>query len=293
MSEIMQIDSASPFEIYHILNDFKKSPQTTIEAELILPTGEGPFPCVVALHGSKGWMSHHQDHIESWVDAGIAVCKVYSFSSREIDSTVNDQLSVTHAMMLVDAFRTRSALEQDPRIGKIGVAGWSLGGTVALYSAWSPLMKILGGTFDTHLPFYPAAHIRPDIKEWSNSPMLILHGDADDWTPLHLVESLIPEIPNVTLQAYDGAHHSFDSERELTWLPQAVRLRKRTARIDKNGKMSGVLFFGIRWPLNERWQRKWVIRFLRNRGAHIEGNPEARADSIERARQFLVDNIGH
>ena len=75
----MQIDSASPFEIYHILNDFKKSPKTTIEAELILPTGEGPFPCVVALHGSKGWMRHHQDHIEAWIEAGIAVCKVYSF----------------------------------------------------------------------------------------------------------------------------------------------------------------------------------------------------------------------
>ena len=293
MSEMMQINSASPFEIYHILNDFKESPKTMIEAELILPTGEGPFPCVVALHGSKGWMSHHQDHIQSWIEAGIAVCKVYSFSSREIDSTVNDQLSVTHAMMLVDAFRTRSALEQDPRICKIGIAGWSLGGTVALYSAWSPLVRILGGPFDAHVPFYPAAHIRPEIKEWSESPMLILHGDADDWTPLHLVESLIPEIPSATLHAYAGAHHSFDSERELTWLPHAVRLRKRTARIDKRGNMSGVLFFGIRWPLNERWQRKWVIRFLRNRGAHIEGNPVARADSLNRARQFLVDNIGH
>ena len=65
--------------------------------------------------------------------------------------------------------------------------------------------------------------------------MLILHGDADDWTPLHLVESLIPEIPSATLHAYAGAHHSFDSERELTWLPHAVRLRKRTARIDKRG----------------------------------------------------------
>jgi dienelactone hydrolase len=290
--ETMRCTSASPFEIHHILTGLDKSPETMIENELFLPQGEGPFGCVVALHGSKGWAEHHQDHINGWLDAGLAVCKVNSFTSRGIDSTVDDQLSVTHAMMLVDVFRTRSALAQDPRIGKIGIAGWSLGGTVALYSAWSPIIEILGAPFDAHLPFYPAAHIRPDIKKWSESSILILHGDADDWTPLHLVEALLPQFPNATLQIYPGAHHSFDSVKELTWIPKAVRLKKRTARIDKNGYMSGELFPGIRLPLNERWQRRWIVRILRNRGAHVEGNPAARADSLERARQFLIDTIG-
>ena len=290
--ETLRCTSASPFEIHHILTGLDKCPETMIENELILPQGEGPFGCVVALHGSKGWADHHQDHINGWLDAGLAVCKVNSFTSREIDSTVDDQLSVTHAMMLVDVFRTRSALAKDPRIGKIGIAGWSLGGTVALYSAWSPIIEILGSAFDAHVPLYPAAHLRPDIKKWSESPILILHGDADDWTPLHLVEALMPQFPNATLQVYPGAHHSFDGTKELTWIPKAVRLRKRTARIDKNGNMSGKLFLGIRLPLNERWQRRWIIRILRNRGAHVEGNPAARADSLERAKQFLIDTIG-
>ena len=284
--------SASPFEIHQILTGLEKEPETMIETELFLPQGEGPFGCVIALHGSKGWANHHQDHIDGWLDAGLAVCKVNSFTSRGIDMTVDDQLSVTHAMMLVDAFRTRSALAQDPRIGKIAIAGWSLGGTVALYSAWSPIIEILGGPFDAHLPFYPAAHIRPEVKKWSESPILILHGDADDWTPLHLVEGLMPQLPNAVLQVYPGAHHSFDGEKELTFLPKAVRLRKRTAKIDKNGYMSGQLFLGIRLPLNERWQRRWIIRLLRNRGAHVEGNPAARADSLERAKQFLIGKIG-
>ncbi len=285
--------SASPFEIHDILNCLEKLPETRIETELFLPQGEGPFGCVVALHGSKGWAEHHQDHIDGWLEAGLAVCKVNSFTSRGIDATVNDQLSVTHAMMLVDAFRTRSALAKDPRIGKIGIAGWSLGGTVALYSSWTPIIEILGSAFDAHLPFYPAAHIRPEIQKWSDSPILILPGDADDWTPLHLVEALMPQLPTATLQIYPGAHHSFDSEKELTWLPKAVRLRKRTARIDKNGYMSGELFLGIRLPLNKRWQRRWIIRILRNRGAHVEGDPVARADSLERAKQFLIDTIGN
>lgn len=291
MVERFQVQSRSPFEIHHILTGLEKTPEINIECELFLPEGEGPFGCVIALHGSIGWASHHQDHVNGWLDAGLAVCKVNSFTSRSIDSTVDDQLSVTHAMMLVDAFRTRSLLQQDSRIGKIGIAGWSLGGTVALYSAWSPIIEILGTPFDAHLPFYPAAHLRPDIQNWSNAPIFILHGDADDWTPLHFVEGLMPQLPNVTLHAYPGAQHSFDSEKEYTLLPKAVRLKKRTVRIDKNGNMTGILFLGIRFPLNERWQRRWIIRILRNRGAHAEGNPAARADSLVRAREFFLKQL--
>ena len=291
MAEHLQVQSRSPFEIHHILAGLDDTPQITIEAELHLPRGAGPFGCVITHHGSKGWAAHHSDHIKSWIDAGLAVCKVNSFASRGVDSTVDDQLSVTHAMMLVDAFSTRSLLARDSRIAKIGIAGWSLGGTVALYSAWSPIIDILGTGFDAHLPFYPAAHIRPEIQNWSESPILILHGEDDDWTPIHLVEDLITQLPNARLHAYPGAHHGFDSEKELTFLPKAVRLRKRTARISKNGYMSGEILPGIRLPLNEPWQRKWVIRLLRNRGAHVQGNPSARADSLERGRSFLLERL--
>ena len=209
MAERLMVQSRSPFEIHHILTGLENTPETDVEADLYLPEGEGPFGCVLALHGSIGWADHHQDHVNGWIEAGLAVCKVHSFTSRSIDSTVDDQLSVTHAMMLVDAFKTRAVLEQDSRIGKIGIAGWSLGGTVALYSAWSPLIEILGTPFDAHLPFYPAAHLRPELQTWSDSPILILHGDADDWTPLHFVEGLVPQLPNATLHVYSGAFASF------------------------------------------------------------------------------------
>tara|TARA_B100000767_G_C19748037_1_gene529447 strand:+ start:1141 stop:2019 length:879 start_codon:yes stop_codon:yes gene_type:complete len=291
MVERFQVHSRSPFEIHHILNGLEKTQEIVVDSELYLPEGEGPFGCIIALHGSIGWASHHQDHVNGWLDAGLAVCKVNSFTSRSVDSTVDDQLSVTHSMMLVDAFRTRSVLEKDPRIGKIGIAGWSLGGTVALYSSWSPIIDILGTPFDAHLPFYPAAHLRPEIQNWSASPILILHGDADDWTPVHFVEELMPQLPNATLHVYPGAHHSFDSDKEFTHLPKAVRLKKRTVSISKNGYMSGELFLGIRLPLNQRWQRRWVIRILRNRGAHVEGSTTARADSLIRAREFFTEKL--
>ena len=64
MSEKLEIDSASPFEIHQILNGLENAPSTNIQAELFFPPGEGPFGCVIAFHGSKGWMDHHQDHID-------------------------------------------------------------------------------------------------------------------------------------------------------------------------------------------------------------------------------------
>ncbi|HIK78602.1 MAG TPA: hypothetical protein EYG04_04305, partial [Candidatus Poseidoniales archaeon] len=88
MVERLQVRSRSPFEIHHILTGLEKTPEIIVESELFLPEGEGPFGCVIALHGSNGWAPHHQDHVNGWLDAGLAVCKVNSFTSRSIDSTV-------------------------------------------------------------------------------------------------------------------------------------------------------------------------------------------------------------
>ena len=151
--------------------------------------------------------------------------------------------------------------------------------------------SVLGTPFDAHLPFYPAAHLRPDIKEWTDAPKLILHGAADDWTPVHFVESLLPQLPNANVKVYPDAHHSFDCEHEYTRLPNAVHLKKRTIRINKKGSMSGKLFLGLHLPLNKRWQRRWIIRILRNRGATVEGNPEARADALFRSKEFFVKHL--
>ena len=60
----LQVESRSPFEIHQILTGLEKSPETLVEYELFMPEGEGPFGCVIALHGSMRWASHHQDHID-------------------------------------------------------------------------------------------------------------------------------------------------------------------------------------------------------------------------------------
>ena len=118
--ERFQVQSRSPFEIHQLLTRLEKTPETTVDCELYLPEGEGPFGCVVALHGSLGWADHHQDHINGWLNAGLAVCKINSFISRSIETTVDDQLTVTHAMMLVDAFAPVQYWKRTPKLARSG-----------------------------------------------------------------------------------------------------------------------------------------------------------------------------
>ncbi|HJM87838.1 MAG TPA: dienelactone hydrolase family protein, partial [Candidatus Thalassarchaeaceae archaeon] len=258
--------SASPFEIHHILCKLESAQRHPVFGELIFPDGMAGelVPCIVACHGSRGWADHHQDHINNWLGAGFAVFCINSFDSREVDSTVESQMMVTYAMMLSDAFEALKLLNTHPLIdsGKIAITGWSLGGTVALYSAWKPIAESLaqnGERFVAHMPFYPAAHLRPEDNRWQDVPIKIFHGEMDDYTPLSLVQGLIDEVNKIgvsmELEIYPNSHHSFDSKEEMQWLPNAIKLDERTVQISLEGEMWGEIEEGIKVPLNEPHER--------------------------------------
>ena len=290
--------SASPFEVPHILN-----PDDTIAhpvfGELLFPqVGKKPVPCIVACHGSMGWRDHHLEHISNWLEAGIAVFKLHTFASRKIAQIVEDQMQITHAMMINDAFCALKLLDTHPGINSenIAIAGWSLGGTTALYTAWEPIAKALapnGKRFAAHLPIYPAAHMIPDINEWTDAPISILHGAADDYTPVHFVERITEMIQSqegdISLQIYPDAHHAFDSKEQIIWLPNAIRLDHRHVTIDRNGDLWAEKEPGDIIPLNEPHQRLQAFQYAQNIGAHAGGNPQAREHSLKETTKFFND----
>ena len=51
-----------------------------------------------------------------WLEAGIAVFRVHSFEARNVTSIVEDQMAVTHAMLLTDAYRALEMLGSHPGI---------------------------------------------------------------------------------------------------------------------------------------------------------------------------------
>ena len=298
MSGRINYMSASFFEFHHILCKTENAVQHPVFGHLTLPQNPAnePVPCIIACHGSRGWREHHETHMKNWLDAGFAVFKIHSFDSRKINSIVEDQMMVTHAMMISDAFQALNILCTHPLIdsSKIAVTGWSLGGTVALYSAWLPIAEKLsptGNRFAAHLPFYPAAHMRPEEPRWSNSPILIMHGEIDDYTPLQLVKGLEENLQrtdaNIELVVFPEAHHSFDSLEETHWLEKAIRLDHRTVEIDLEGNMSGEIEPGERIPLNEPAQRFAAFQRVQNIGAHAGGQQYAREESQRRSIEFF------
>lgn len=294
--------SSNPFEVHHLIHGLKEAPPQNVFGVLLLPEkpARKPLPCIVACHGSLGWRGHHHEHIARWLDAGLAVFRVHSFESRQVQSIVEDQMSVTHAMLTRDAFQALVFLSQHPLIdsSRIGVSGWSLGGTVALYSAWLPIAEALapnGERFAAHLPFYPGAHLRMEEMRWRETPILVLHGEDDDYTPISFVRDLAEELRphgvQIEIIGYPGAHHSFDSVESLTWLPEAIRLGRSTVEIDMRGDMWSVSPSGRRHPMNQPSDRKAAFRAASNVGAHIGGHWEARRRSFSDGVGFFQSNL--
>ena len=75
-------------------------PPCDVSADLHLPPNGGRraglLGAVVQLHGSFGWLSHHNKHRDTMVDAGLAVLQINSFASRGVESTAEKQVP-THS----------------------------------------------------------------------------------------------------------------------------------------------------------------------------------------------------
>ena len=282
--------SSSPFEFYHILNNINLEPKEEIFGTLIFPeNAKTPCPLVIPIHGSAGLRGNHHDHIVNLLEAGIAVFRIHSFESRGIISIVENQMAVTLATMITDAFRGLSLISQHPDIdsNKIGIMGWSLGGSTAFYSAWKPIIKALtqgGEKFSAHLPLYPGTHIKPNINEWSDAPMHILCGRDDDYTPTKLVEKILeyvkPAKPDIGLTIYPNAHHSFDSIEPIEFIPNAIKLKEEFAVINEIGNL---IFTTDNNEVINIDEKEGRIKLLQETsdilGAHAGGNWEARRQS--------------
>ena len=293
--------SSSPFEVHQILVKMDVTPKHPVFGHLLMPKNvEGVVPCVIACHGSMGWRTHHHEHIDCWLEAGIAVFRLHCFDARNIQSIVTDQMMVTHGMMLADAFAALNLLQSHPQIDgeRIAISGWSLGGTVALYAAWMPIIESLspnGCKFAAHLPIYPAAHMRPEIQRWSNAPILALHGEIDDYTPLNFVTELAtlirPHGAIFDIHTYPDAHHSFDSVEPVIWHPTAIRLDHRTVTIDAKGDLWSEADPGVILPLNEPAERLAAFHYAQNIGAHFGGQDKARNHSLQFGTEFLIQHL--
>jgi len=188
------------------------------------------YPTIVSSHGSLNWRGHHLKYLEQMRQADFIVFAMHPFDSRGVNSTVGNQINVTSETVIYDMAMTLNLLWNDPRINneKIYAAGWSLGGTAALFNAWVPLQKAInlpGASYAGYLMWYPGCLALPDLNEWDQDFMQIYIGEDDNWTPpkpcSELVSIMNNRGGNANIELYPNSFHSFDGPNPLKLWPNA------------------------------------------------------------------------
>lgn len=252
------------------LEEFNGRP-VQLDALVYRPAGKGPFPALVLMHGCSGMYARNGNVTRSylhWVELlagnGYVALLVDSFNPRGYPRICElQQRPIRESRERVqDAYAALRWLEQRDYVanGRVGLLGWSNGGTGTLYAMRST--QPLRG-FRAAVAFYPGCRTlsRSKTPYTPYAPTLILTGEADDWTPAEYCVALTGIAKKrgapLDIVTYPGAHHAFDR----LYLPQ--RYRADVRNLSKPGR----------------------------RGATVGEHPEAREKAIERTLEFFAQTL--
>lgn len=296
--ERVEFTSANPFSFYHVITDLENQETQEVHGSLRFPEGveRKNLPMVLGVAGSLAWADHHLEYLQMYRDMGLATFELKSFASRDITSTVGTQVEVTSAMMILDAYKALAKFTQDPRIDsdRVAITGWSLGGSVALFSAWEPLRESITSRlrFKTHLPIYPPCIVTLESVQFTDAPIHILIGELDNWTPAEACERLVDDMQasgvNADITVYANAHHSFDRLLPPEVVVNGYVLTDCRFRMRTDGAIL-MNFFDI--PMISPLRQKIGLMFCADRGPTFGGNPVAREASFEFSRRFMAENL--
>ena len=295
--EIIVFDSKNPFSFNDLLFRYKYIKNQKVYAILTIPekyNSKNKLPVVLGVAGSKGWSEHHYGYMDRYLNAGFATVTLHSFSSRNVSSTVGEQVSATTAMLVHDSYKTLEILSNDKRLdaNNIGITGWSLGGGVSFFTAWKPIKDVISPeyTFAAHLPIYPPCMVVPDNLSFTNSPIHILIGENDNWVPadacIEMVE--LAGLDNLNITTYPNSHHSFDRNQELIHVEDAYSFTDCRLKLTDDGIVR-TLDWGF--PLSNSILQKSILAFCADRGATYGGNKEAREHSSQFALNFMNNHL--
>lgn len=194
-----------------------------LSGDLALPSGPGPFPTVILMHGCRGLPSRAiggwDPLLRSW---GYATFVVDSFRGRNVQEVCTDALALTGNRRIPDAYGALQILVTHPAIDRTRIAlmGFSHGGIVTLLAATKWAQRTYGAqgrvAFRAFFPFYPYCNaVIPEMSGGFIAPVRIHIGELDDWTPARTCESLASALrengSDVAITVYKDALHSFDS----------------------------------------------------------------------------------
>lgn len=245
----------------------------SLEAGVTMPgfwyaaAAQGPAPAMLLLHGCGGVYGRGTQPAERYRELagrlnalGIHVLVTDSLTPRGESELCTQRIGsrkVTQVQRRHDVLGALQWLagrtEVDRR--RLGVLGWSHGGSAVLAATNLRHPEVAGAAVRPSLAvaFYPGCGAELQRGYEAVAPLLLLLGEADDWTPAAPCEELARHAGAVKAQfeVYAGAYHGFDGNGRL-------RVRNDVP----NGVRPG-------------------------RGVHVGANPAARDASALRLARFL------
>lgn len=225
-------------------------------------TGPAKQPVVVLLHSASGPITEGAPY-EEWPqvlnEVGIATFAVDSYAGRGLVNYPADPFKISFLTRIVDAYRALEVVAKEPRVdrSRIAVMGFSQGGAAALYSSMARFQKMYGSPdlqFVGHISAYPVCNTRFRDEEDVTKPILILHGAADDLTPIAPCREYGERLSKVGKSArvieYPDAFHQFDAPmyRTAVRAEQAPNPLKR-CRLEE-GENGAILNTETKLPLS-------------------------------------------
>jgi dienelactone hydrolase len=216
----------------------------TVEGTLFRPSGPGPFPAVVQLHGCGGLEAQSYRWGRWFADHGYEALVVDSFGPRHVKGdcrTGPDEPPIT--ARFDDAFGALRYLQSRPdvRPDRVAAIGWSQGGVYAMAVINGPSLErarrrgveLPATGFAAGIGVYPGGCFSL-VKEQVVRPLLVLIGEADDWTPAvkcrEMVEAMRSRGADATIVTYPGAYHYFDVEGQK---------KERLAEVENENRPGG------------------------------------------------------
>jgi dienelactone hydrolase len=199
-----------------------------LPVEIHLPTGQGPYPAVILMHGSGGYGPSARKNLGRYAAAlnetGFAAVMVDSFSPRgvvirapehKLSAKAVAQFNAARLYRQYDAVNVAAAMAARPNIdgANLFLMGQSQGGSVAvrLSQAGSPLAK-RAKMFRALAAFYPwcGAFDKPPALRL---PLIVITGNRDTSTPPARCRAMRARLPEELYRFVEipGATHAFDA----------------------------------------------------------------------------------
>ena len=274
-----------------------------------LPPGTDRGPAVILIHGSGGIYDAMLDYWPKQFNAaGIAVLAVDSFGPRGVKSTADDQSQVPFTADTADAFAALRLVASHPRVdpARVAVMGFSRGGITAWRTAVERIVasqKLPNGLrFAAHVPVYAGGCVgifrlvvKPGVFS-TRAPMLWVHGDADDYTPIGACRDYADRIAKagtpVEFVTLDGAQHKFDQDdtRRLNLRGAQKTLETCPLEFDIDAMMMFDRSTGQR--LSGDAIQAVTKQSCSAQGAHVQGDAAARDKAAQAILAFFRKTLG-